>query len=96
MDEEAAGADRLQSLLALRHPVGRIFEMLDLWIAVPSCVSWETSSLSRLLVENSVEKPFVRFVRIGFVGNEDWWWYRCSEQVALSEWPSAGRACTER
>ena len=35
MDEEAAGADRLQSRLALRHPVGRVFEMLDLGLAAP-------------------------------------------------------------
>ena len=33
MDKESAGADRLQTLLALRDPVGGIFEMLDLSFA---------------------------------------------------------------
>ena len=70
MHEEAAGADRLQSLLAFRHPVGGIFEMLDLRLARSKLRQLGDFDLGWLSIEVGMKQPFVRLVRIGLVRDE--------------------------
>jgi hypothetical protein len=71
MNEEAAGADRLQTLLALRNPVGRVFEMLDLRIAGAQPLEFRQFMIAGLAIEVSVDQPVVGPGLVGFVGDDD-------------------------
>ena len=69
MDVEAPGADRLQSGLAHRHPVG-LAELLDLRFAASKRGNGLQLGGSRLVVEIGVDQPFVRLRRIRLVGDK--------------------------
>jgi hypothetical protein len=71
VDEEPAGADRLQALLALRDPVGRVFQMLDLWIAGAQPLELRQFMIAWLAVEIGMNKPIVRLGFVRFVGDDD-------------------------
>ena len=81
VDEEAAGADRLQPGLAHRHPV-RLAELLDARIAAAEPGSVGDRLGGRLVIEIGMDQPFVGLRLVGLVGHQHRWIGAVGEQVS--------------
>ena len=71
VDEKAAGADRLQALLALRYPIGRVLEMLDLGFTGAERPQLRKLFVGRLVIEISVDHPGIRLRLVRLIGDDD-------------------------
>ena len=69
VDEEAAGADRLQPGLAHGHPVG-LAELFEDWRAAAETCEHRDVVQRRVTIEVSVDQPVIGFGRVRFIRDQ--------------------------